>query len=120
MERSRATDPNRDGVYYEPPDFFVGASVTIYSQAFKIHKCDQYTLNFMEANGFPLADAADVITRLPEGVKAACEAAAPDGAIDVVDFRSICTDLVDQQIIALLRQFPAGDGGKIDYKAFTG
>ena len=41
-----------------PVDFFVGALMTIYSQAFKIHKCDQYAPNFMEENcgAFPMAD----------------------------------------------------------------
>ena len=49
LERGRAIDPASGG-YYMPIDFFVGATVTIYSQPFKIHKCDQYTLNFMEEN----------------------------------------------------------------------
>merc|ERR1719387_1099794 len=76
LERSRATDPTRDGVYYEPHDFYVGATVTIYSQPFKIHKCDQYTLNFMEENCsvFALADGAAVKAAVQaSGVQAAVE-----------------------------------------------
>lgn len=117
LERSRATDPTRDGVYYEPHDFYVGATVTIYSQPFKIHKCDQYTLNFMEQNEFPLANADSVVAAIKSAdLLAACEAAAPDGAIDVVEFRKLSPDLCDQQIIALLRKYDADSSGKINYR----
>eukprot|EP01050_Picozoa_sp_SAG11_P024075 SAG11_NODE_5027_length_1686_cov_3.250788_1_plen_287_part_00 len=124
LERGRAIDPATGG-YYMPTDFFVGAQVTIYSQPFKIHKCDQYTLNYMEENAgvFTLADGAAVKATLaasPE-LKAAVEAASPGGTIDVVDLKSTLeaagVSLVDQQIIALLRMFDADGSGCIDYNA---
>jgi hypothetical protein len=124
LERSRATDPTRGGVYYEPHDFFVGAMVTIYSQPFKIHKCDQYTLNFMEANvaDFPLADVERVVAAIksPE-LAAACAAKAPEGPIDVVDFRAALAEggveLKDQEVIALLRKYDADGTGAIHHAA---
>lgn len=124
LERGKALVPGTDQ-YYMPPDFFVGATVCIYSQAFKIHKCDQYTLNFMEANGanFPLADGDRVAATVKDadGVQAACEAKSPGGSIDVVDFRAVLSEagvsLEDQEVIALLRKFDADGTGSISYEA---
>ena len=124
LERGKALVPGTDQ-YYMPPDFFVGATVCIYSQAFKIHKCDQYTLNFMEGNGanFPLADGDRVAATVKDadGVQAACEAKSPGGSIDVVDFRAVLSEagvsLEDQEVIALLRKFDADGTGSISYEA---
>ena len=69
-----------------PVDFFVGVLMAIYSQAFKIHKCDQSTPNFIEENGgaFPMADGSPVPSTIPSvgGLKEVVELTkSPGGTI---------------------------------------
>ena len=68
------------------------------------------------------ADGARVKSALMgAGVAEAVQAAAPGGAIDVVDLKSVLegagVSLVDQEIIALLRMFDADGTGAIDVAA---
>jgi len=117
LERGRVTIPGTD-IYYKPRDFFVGAKCTLYSHEFLIHKCDQYTLNYMESHPalFPLASPDAVVAKLKAaGVTGAA------GTVDVADLKGLAAgsgvELTDQEVIALLRKFDSDGTGSVDLSA---
>merc|ERR1719161_1853021 len=105
-ERGRKKNP-ATGKYWEPKDFFVGASVAISCMPMVVTRADEYTLKFMEDNKsqFPMCDEYNILGRIAGGL-----GDLDAGSMDPDTFRVVVEEktgvyLVDQELITLLRKF---------------
>mmetsp|Transcript_50377 Transcript_50377/g.93171 ORF Transcript_50377/g.93171 Transcript_50377/m.93171 type:complete len:623 (+) Transcript_50377:87-1955(+) len=111
-EKARFKNP-ATGKYFQLEDFYVGQTVTISAQPFEILRADEHTLQYMENNPqlYPYADVLAVARKVlplrdhpemqdPSGID-------PDKLKDLTDAAGI--DLVDHEIITLLRRFPVDE-----------
>merc|ERR1711924_540385 len=108
-ERGRKRNPYT-GNWYEPQEFFVGASVAISKMPMVVTRADEYTLKYMEENSyqFPMCDEKYILSRIA-AIKGDQELLAA-GSVDPDTFREVVEQktgvfLVDQELITLLRMF---------------
>lgn len=104
-ERSKKRN-SATGEWFQPSDFYVGASVDVNGCPFMISKADEYTLKFMEQNPevFGKAGIEGVAAKL-SGLKAELTGVAkinPDDLRALAKAKLGC-DLADQELIAILR-----------------
>jgi len=108
-ERGKKKNP-ATGKYWEPKDFFVGASVSISCMPMVVTRADEYTLKYMEENyeQFPMCDVQYILSKIA-AIKGDEELQGA-GSCDPDTFRAVVeqktgVSLVDQEIITLLRSF---------------
>jgi hypothetical protein len=107
-EKKRRKNPET-GLWFEPKDFYVGASVTIASAPLLISRADEYSLKEMEAKGypeFPMSDITMVLAKIA-GLKgdpgfATIGTVDPDSLQEYLRTR-LGVWLADQEVITLLR-----------------
>eukprot|EP00762_Andalucia_godoyi_P003935 ANDGO_05634.mRNA.1 hypothetical protein NAEGRDRAFT_81047 len=112
---------------------FVGAEVTINCRQYKLLTTEEATLKYMEARPkeFSISDANRILKRLRELILAkhvkirdAFRSIDTDhsGSITFEEFKTLCDqlnmDLVDQEIITLMRFFDKDNDGLIGYADF--
>lgn len=111
-EKTRTKNPDT-GTWFKMTDLAIGMTVTISSQPFNIIRADEHSLNFLEAHPdqYPYADpsvcAEKLIPVLGEPEFEDSNGIDPDRLKDIAASAGI--DLIDHEIITLLRAFPVDE-----------
>jgi len=114
-EKKRMKNPNT-GKYFTLPELAIGKTVCICAQAMLIMRADEHTLRFLEnhVEDFPDADPSYCVSLLVP--LARCPEMRDEQGIDPDTMNALCAEngveIVDHNIITLLRSFSVGaDGG---------
>jgi len=114
--------------YYAANDLYVGATVTVHHQKFKLYKCDLFTLQYMEqrpeefSEGSADAAVQKIVDQLgKDGVErlgAGLGMFGDSGTVDIMQLKGClaaagCSTLTDQSIIAVVRRADSGSGGGV-------
>jgi Ca2+-binding EF-hand superfamily protein len=130
----RAKFRRTDGDFFEPTDFFVGATVTINAHRFVLEDVDEATLNYTEGHPdeYPMSDIELVIgklvTAISKGlvtVEALFKMADADGSktITAPELKTFLNEtvgatLTGQEVLTLTRHFDVGGDGTINLDEF--
>ncbi|KAG2374107.1 hypothetical protein C9374_011186 [Naegleria lovaniensis] len=131
LQRSRVK--NERGEYYKANETFIGATLNINNYMFYLEETDEYTVNYMEqhAEQFPKANIEMILNRIRKHVqdssleyklRDAMGSAQRGSRIEMDELRqllqSMGLDLVEHELITVLRHFKANQDGTIDLSEF--
>ncbi|EFC40301.1 hypothetical protein NAEGRDRAFT_81047 [Naegleria gruberi] len=130
LQRSKIKNDNGD--FIKAHDTFIGSVLNINSYLFYLQETDEYTVNYMEQNAsqFPKANIETILNKIRKEVinlpdyklrDALAETEGP-GKVGMMSLRSFFDSLginiVEHEIITILRHFNAKEDGAISYSEF--
>eukprot|EP00397_Hematodinium_sp_SG-2012_P007020 GEMP01007060.1.p1 GENE.GEMP01007060.1~~GEMP01007060.1.p1 ORF type:complete len:604 (+),score=116.03 GEMP01007060.1:114-1925(+) len=101
---------------YSAADFYMGATITVYSVKFNLGRADEHTLSFMErySDAFPFSDPLLIVQKIKnlrdDEELAALQSISPVALRDLIK-RKLSGLIVEQELVTLLRTFPFADQG---------
>nr|CAG4714695.1 unnamed protein product [Naegleria fowleri] len=131
LQRSRVK--NERGEYYKANETFIGATLNINNFIFYLEETDEFTVNYMEQNAeqFPKANIEIIMNKIRKHVqdssleyklRDAMGSAQRGARIEMDELRqllqSMGLDLVEHELITILRHFKANQDGTIDLSEF--
>lgn len=132
LQRRRVMNPST-GKYFSPQDMFVGQVIEVNKYRFVLNRTDEHTIKYMESRPqeFSMANVQAVIRKIRNVVNQKHDLAShafreldadKSGKISIDEIRSLIRsvnlELMEQELIAVMRYFDVNQDGEIDFVEF--